>query len=363
LRLGRRGAAALALSALVAAGAGVAAAVSRGDRFAPPADTGVLARRLLAVVPRAMREHHVPGAAVAVVRDGRVAWVRGFGVPADARFQVASLSKPVSALGIVRLARTARFPLTDAVGWQPVASSFDPRGITLARLLSHTAGLSVEGYGGFAPGARPPTLTASLAGDTGDAPPVELVRPPGSAFAYSGGGYTVAQLWAEEASAEAFARLMRDTVLEPLGMTASSFAQTDLPRDATPHDARGRPIPAYRYAELAAAGLRATAPDMGRFAAALMRGPDGAPPGRGVVPAATLAAMLRPAPATRGHWGLGFELDRLADGTRVVEHAGSSRGWRSRMVVLPDRGWGIVVLTDGDGGDAVADAAVRALVG
>jgi CubicO group peptidase (beta-lactamase class C family) len=50
------------------------------------------------------------------VHDGRVAWARGYGVPVDARFQVASLSKPVGALGILRLAREERFPLTDAVG-------------------------------------------------------------------------------------------------------------------------------------------------------------------------------------------------------------------------------------------------------
>jgi CubicO group peptidase (beta-lactamase class C family) len=147
---------------------------------------------------------------------------------------------------------------------------------------------------------------------------------------------------------------MRDTVLRPLGMTRSSFVQSDLPGDAVPHDASGRTIPAYRYAELAAAGLRSTAPDMARFAAALMPGPHGEPPR---VP----AAMLQAAPATGGHWSLGLELAELGDGTRVVEHEGVSRGWRSRLVAYPDRGWAIVALTNGDGGAAVADAAVAQL--
>jgi CubicO group peptidase (beta-lactamase class C family) len=108
-------------------------------------------------------------------------------------------------------------------------------------------------------------------------------------------------------------------------MTRSSFVQADLPGDAVPHDASGRAIPAYRYAELAAAGVRSTAPDMARFAAALMPGPHGEPPR---VP----AAMLQAAPATGGHWSLGLELAELGDGTRVVEHEGVSRGWRSRLV-------------------------------
>ena len=281
----------------------------------------------------------------------------------DARFALGSLSEPVSALGVVRLAREERFPLTDAVGWQPIASRFDARGITLQRLLSHTAGLAPVSYAGLPAGVPLPSVTESLAGDSGDAPPVELVRAPGSAVVPSGGGYTVAQLWAQSASALPFARLLRTTVLEPLGMRRSGYTQGDRAGDTAPHDARGRPIPAYRHGELAAVGLRATAPDMARFAAALMPGPDGEPPGRGVVPPTTLAAMLRPAPATGGRWGLGFALRRLGDGTRVVEHDGAARGWRSRLVAYPDRGWAVVVLTNGDGGAAVADAAVRTLGG
>jgi CubicO group peptidase (beta-lactamase class C family) len=339
----RRALGALAVVAVLAAAGGAATALAGRVTFHEPESTDALARRLDEAVPRALAAHHVPGAAVAVVHDGRVAWARGYGVPADARFQVASLSKPVGALGILRLAREERFPLTDAVGWQPAATRFDARGITLARLLSHTAGLSVGGYGGLAPSAPLPSVTASLAGTTGDAPAVELLHPPGSRLEYSGGGYSVAQLWAEKASAQPFATLMRDTVLRPLGMTRSSFVQADLPGDAVPHDASGRAIPAYRYAELAAAGLRSTAPDMARFAAALMPGPHGEPPR---VP----AAMLHAAPATGGHWSLGLELAELGDGTRVVEHEGVSRGWRSRLVAYPDRGWAIVALTNGDGG-------------
>ena len=335
---------------MLAAAGGAATALAGRVTFHEPESTDALARRLDEAVPRALAAHHVPGAAVAVVHDGRVAWARGYGVPVDARFQVASLSKPVSALGILRLAQEERFPLTDAVGWQPAAARFDARGITLARLLSHTAGLSVGGYGGLAPSGPLPSVTASLQGTTGDAPAVELLHAPGSRLEYSGGGYSVAQLWAEKASAQPFAAFMRDTVLRPLGMTGSSFVQADLPGDAVAHDASGHAIPAYRYAELAAAGLRSTAPDMARFAAALMPGPRRVP-----------AEMLHAAPATGGRWSLGLELDELGDGTRVVEHEGVSRGWRSRLVAYPDRGWAIVVLTNGDGGEAVADAAVAQL--
>jgi CubicO group peptidase (beta-lactamase class C family) len=319
----------------------------RGDRFHAPRSEGELERAIAGVVPGSLERHRVPGAAVALVHDRRVVWSRGFGVrdvrsrapvTADTRFQVASLSKAVSAFGLLRLAAAQHLDLDAPLpvdGWSPPESAFDPRGITLRRILSHTAGLSVPGYVGV---GAPGSLIDSLRGKTGDAGPVRLVHEPGTTVAYSGGGYTVAELWATEAAGESFEDLMRDTVLRPLGMRASSYDQVDTDADATGHDARERPLPAYRFSEHAAASLRSTAPDMGRFVAALPR------------------SMMEPAPATDGKWGMGLELRTLRDGTRMVFHIGNNRGWQSRIAAFPDRGWGLVVLTNSDnGGDVYAD--------
>ena len=343
----------LSVAALVAG----ALAGRRGDRFHEPQSVGVLTRSLASVVPASLERHHVPGAAVALVRHGRVVWSEGFGVrdvrtrapvTRDTRFQVASVSKAVSAFGLLRLA-AARGVSVDAPlrlrGWQPPPSAFDPAGITLRRLLSHTAGLSVPGYVGVPPNRPVGSLTESLGGRTGDAGPVRLVSEPGTSVAYSGGGYTVAELWATETAGEPFARLMRDTVLRPLGMRASSYDQADGPADATGHDAEERPLPAYRFSEHAAAALRSTAPDMGRFVAALP------------------ASMMRPAPATGGAWGMGLELRELRDGTRMVFHIGNNRGWQARIAAFPDRGWGLVVLTNSDNGAGVWDDVLGELVG
>ena len=173
---------------------------------------------------------------------------------------------------------------------------------------------------------------------------MRLVHKPGTTVAYSGGGYTVAELWATEIAGEPFATLMRDTVLRPLGMRASAYDQRDDPADATGHDARERPLPAYRFSEHAAASLRSTAPDMARFVAALP------------------ASMLRAAPATDGKWGMGLELRTLGDGTRMAFHIGNNRGWQSRIVTFPDRGWGLVVLTNSDNGGDVYDDALSTLI-
>ena len=78
--------------------------------------------------------------------------------------------------------------------------------------------------------------------------------------------------------------------------------------------------------------------------------------------AALPASMERPAPATGGAWGMGLELRTLDDGTRMAFHIGNNRGWQSRIAAFPDRGWGLVVLTNSDnGGDVYADV-LRELV-
>jgi CubicO group peptidase (beta-lactamase class C family) len=338
-----------------------------------PASVAVLGRALDDVVPAALRSHGVPGAAVAVVRDGGVAWARGYGVAdaerrtavtADTLFQVASVSKPVAAMGVLRLVEQRRLALDrPLMAWRFPRSDHDPRGVTLRRLLSHTAGVSVQGYPGHEPARPLPSTAASLAGDSAGAGAVRLESDPGAGYWYSGGGYTVAQLAVERAVGEPFAAWMSRAVLRPLGMRSSSFDQAtaDGALTASGHDHTGRPMPAFRYAEQAAAGLHATAPDIARFIAALMPGPHGEPPGRGVVSPVTIRTMTTPAPATSGRYGLGLRLRTLADDVRMVSHDGANHGWRAIAAAFPDRGWGIAVLTNGDNGEAVIDAVMDQL--
>lgn len=348
--------------ALVAAAAIAAAAVlltggSSSRAFRAPAGVGDVSSRISRDVPPSLRAAHVPGAAVAVVHGGRVVWARGFGsarprvaVTPDTMFQVGSLSKPVTAWGVVASGVVPLdAPLPERLRpWPLPPSKQDARAITPRRLLSHTAGLSVGGYEGIAADAPLPSTTASLQGrgPAGDATAVRLIDQPGTRWRYSGGGYTLLQAAIEHVTGQPFARWAEAAILRPLGMTASGFAWP--PRGDGPvaagHDTRGRPVPGYRYAELAAAGLATDARDVGRFAAALLHGGP------------TASALAAPQPATDGRWGLGLELSRLGDGTRVLSHEGVNRGWYARLVAYPDRGWAFVVLTNGDGGATVADA-------
>jgi CubicO group peptidase (beta-lactamase class C family) len=363
-----------AVAVALAAGGIAGCGLTDPPSFHEPASVAAFGRVLDDVVPNALRRHGVPGAAVAVVRSGRVAWERGYGVAdaarrtavtAGTRFQVASVSKPVAAMGALRLVEQRRLALDRPLTvWRFPPSDHDRSAVTLRRLLSHTAGVSVHGYPGHAPGRPLPSTAASLAGDSAGAGAVRLEDDPGSGYSYSGGGYTVAQLAVERAAGEPFAAWMLRAVLRPLGMRSSSFDQAtaDGALTARGHDFTGLPTPVFRYAEQAAAGLYATAPDMARFVAALMPGPHGEPPGRGVVSAATITTMTTPGPATGGRYGLGFRLRTLGDDVRMVSHDGANHGWRAIIAAFPERGWGIAVLTNGDNGEAVIDAVIDQLV-
>jgi len=126
--------AAVSVMLVLMAGGFAAWRLTRPPSFHEPASVAALGRAVDDVVPEALRREHVPGAAVAVVRSGQVAWVRAYGVAdaarstavsADTRFQVASVSKPVAAMGALRLVEEQRGaldrPLT-VTGWSsPVA--------------------------------------------------------------------------------------------------------------------------------------------------------------------------------------------------------------------------------------------------
>ena len=240
----------------------------------------------------------------------------------DTLFQVASLSKWITAWGVMSLVDAGRIDLDAPVSryltrWHLPPSAYGNDGVTVRRLLSHTAGLTDGlGYGGFAPGATPQTLEQSLT-HASDASPgrdgaVHVGIEPGAEWRYSGGGYTLLQLIIEEVTGEAFNNYMQRAVLQPLGMTHSTF---ELPNDASAEVADffaldGTRATHYQFTAKAAASLYTSSADLTRFIQAHLPGPNGARPGRGVLRPATLIAMRQPHAARYGAdiWGLGVIL-------------------------------------------------------
>ena len=217
------------------------------------------------------------------------------GQPVDRNtlFQVASMSKWITAWGVMTLVEAGKLDLDAAVStyltrWSLPKSEFDNSGVTVRRLLSHTAGLTDGlGYGGFAPGQPVQPIVASLT-RAADASPgadgaVRVGIEPGSAFEYSGGGYTLLQLIVEEASGQSFNDYLRSAVLSPLGMTRSTYTVDDPPTTnvAEFYDVDGTPAIHYRFTSVAATSLYTSAGDLTRFIQAHAIGANGEPAGRG----------------------------------------------------------------------------------
>ena len=236
--------------------------------------------------------------------------------------------------------------------WHLPESEFDKDGVTLRRLLSHTAGLSLHGYPGFGPDDKLPSVEESLSGKTNGSGDVHLIMEPGTKWKYSGGGYTISQLLIEEATGQIFAEYMREQILRPLGMLRSDYRLTKeiLAGSSVAYDGWGEPTPNPRFTAEAAAGLHTTVEDLATFAAAALAGPDKQLPGRNILKPETIELMLTPAPAANGTYGLGYSSRSLPKATTSKGHGGSNRGWQAYFQIIPESREGIVVVTNGSNG-------------
>jgi CubicO group peptidase (beta-lactamase class C family) len=288
----------------------------------------------------------------------------GEAVDRDKLFQVASLSKWITAWGVMALVDDHRLDLDTPVAtyltrWQLPPSEFANDSVTVRRLLSHTAGLTDGlGYAGYAPGITPQQLEQSLTHAV-DASPgadgrVRVGIAPGSEFQYSGGGYTLLQLLIEEVTGLSFESYMQQAVFEPLGMSRSTFIVDghNAAQLAEFYDLDGSPAIHYRFTSLAATSLYTTASDLARLIQAHWPGPNGAPAGGGVLQPATLRQMRQPHAATMGIdvWGLGTILyAAVGDSDFVIGHDGKNEPAINTSARLnPATRDGIVVLETGN---------------
>ncbi|MDF3819707.1 serine hydrolase [Leptospira sp. 96542] len=253
-------------------------------------------------------------------------------------FQVASLSKWVTAWGVMTLVEQNRIDLDAPVlrylkRWHlPEAAPFDNDDVTVRRLLAHTAGLT-DGLGflGFPPEQNLPSIEEELTNTT-DAMPgasgvVRVGAEPGSHWRYSGGGYLILQLLIEEVSQEPFNTYMRRAVLLPLGMAQSTYVDPDPAHLVDFFEPDGSLALHYKFTALGAASLYTSAADLTRFLQAHLPGPNGSLPGRGVLMPTTLGAMHKPNAFLYGLpvWGLGPTLYAPdGGGGYIIGHDGTN---------------------------------------
>lgn len=234
-----------------------------------------------------MAFYHAKGLSIAVVHDYKVLWAKGYGwadvktrkrVTPETLFEPGSISKSLNAVGILKLVQDKRLDLDTDINsyltsWKfPYDTVAHGKKITLAQLLSHSAGLTVHGFPGYDLTDSIPTVPQILDGvSPANTPPVRSAFEPGIKFQYSGGGTTISQLILTDVTKQPYDEYMYENVLKPMGMVNSFYTQP-APDDrralcATGYYPNGRQVPHqfHAYPEQAAAGLWMTPTDLCQY--------------------------------------------------------------------------------------------------
>jgi CubicO group peptidase (beta-lactamase class C family) len=317
------------------------------------------------------------GISIAIIDDGRIVKANGYGytdrtrttrVTPETLFQAGSISKSLAALGALRLVEDGRLQLDADVNthlrtWKVPENEFtQDRKVTLRAILSHTAGLTVHGFRGYAAGQPVPTLPQVLDGaNPANSDPVRVDTVPGTTWRYSGGGYTVAQQLIVDVTGKPFPQFMAETVLAPLGMTRSTYQQplpqSLAPSAATGHLPDGHPVPGrwHVYPEMAAAGLWTTPSDLARFAVAVQRSLAGHPD----APLSQSTARLLLTEQKNGN-ALGVFLEGNGQTLRFG-HGGRDEGFDALLIAYAHVGKGAVVMINANENDGTVKNIVNVI--
>jgi CubicO group peptidase (beta-lactamase class C family) len=325
-----------------------------------------------------LSHYGVPGVSIAVINDGRIEWSRGYGIaragdsapvtPATL-FQAASLSKTLTAVAALSLVESGALGLdtdvnTQLTSWKiPAAPIAAGTPVTLRQLLSHTAGITVHDFSGYAPDAPQPTLLQILNGTPpATSQPIRVDQKPGTKWRYSGGGYTIVQQLLLDVAKTDFPTLLHDRVFAPAGMTASTFTQP-LPPELAAHAADGYRADSSRvaggahvYPELAAAGLWTTPTDLANFLLSLQHALAGQPAPISRASAETMITVT----LAGSDMGLGIGVHGAGE-KLLLSHSGANEGFRCIYAFYPRTGRGAVIMTNSDEGSSLVPEILRAL--
>lgn len=312
-----------------------------------------------APVPRLMRDALVPGLQMAIIANGRIASVRGFGtadvttrvpVTPTTVFEAASLSKPVFAYGVLKLASAGRLDLDAPISRYRPELQGPVAQLTARQLLTHTGGLQ-NGSG---------KMEVSVA---------DIGR-----FSYSGDGFGLLQRVVEAITKQPLDDYMRDAVFQPLGMVHSSYVWRDEFRatKAFGHGFTGANAGRSRIPDARAqSSLETTAGDYARFTLAMVKG-------QGLAPALAQQAFEEQVKLERGcidclgkprgtlsdttSWGLGWGLERTPRGL-FAWHWGDNNTMQGYAAVTLDGSRGVVILTNSANGHSIMRTAAAQVLG
>ena len=324
-----------------------------------------------------MEHYKVPGVSIAFIDDHKISWTKVYGVvdkengkliTPETRFQAASISKPVAAMAALKLVQDGKLNLTENVNnkltsWKVPDNEFTQnKKVNLQGLLNHSAGLTVHGFRGYAKVEPVPTLVQLLNGEKpANSDPIRVDISPDAIHRYSGGGYSVMQQLLIDIESKQFPEILKELVLDPIGMNYSTYEQP------LPENLWTEAVTGYRrneeevkgkwhtYPEMAAAGLWTTPSDLAKFAIEIMLSLE--ENSNKVLSKAMTERMLT---KVHGKYGLGLGIER-DENTFTFGHGGSNEGFKCNMTAFPIKGQGVVIMTNGDRGGELYSEIIKSI--
>jgi CubicO group peptidase (beta-lactamase class C family) len=319
-----------------------------------------------------LKHYKVKGLSIAVVHNYKVEWAKGYGWADESKklpvttatlFEPGSISKSLNAVGVLKLVQDGKLDLhadinTYLKSWKfPYDSLSTGKKITLAHILSHSAGLGQHGFPGYERDARIPTVQQVLDGvppaNTGA---VRSLFEPGLKFKYSGGGTTISQLIVSDVTNQPYHIFMYDNVLKPMGMVNSSYqqppAKEKLKFCATGYSADGEPVKGnyHVYPEQAAAGLWMTPSDLCNYIIETQLAYEG----KSSKVLNQEMTKLRLTPYNNESSALGVFVEDH-DGAKYFQHGAGNEGFRGIYYGSLEGGEGVAVFVNSDNGNIITE--------
>ncbi len=323
-------------------------------------------------INEAMKQNKIHGASVAVINDGKIEWLKGYGlrevggsdkVTTETLFQCASIGKPITAIAILKLVEAGKIDLDENVNnklqrWKIKDNKFTKNlKVTLRHLLSHSSGLN-DGYGfsGYDSKDEIPTLLQILNGhrNSNSKKSHDIKTIPGKTERYSGAGYLIIQVLIEDISGLSFADYVQQHIFEPLKMLHSTYdfhpdKNLGLPI-AAGHRSNGKQLRNKKYniyPEHAAAGPWTTAEDLAKLIIGVQEAYNGK-----ANPVLNQKLTHEFLTTQINNKGLGVNLKGV-EKPQAFWHAGQNLGYTALLYGLIEKREGAVILLNSDGGEGL----------
>lgn len=318
---------------------------------------------LFSDVPFFMDKYKVPGLSIGIIANGNNIIKKNYGFANIASqekihkktiFQMASISKSLTAWAVLKLMRDKQIDLNQSVNHylkqELKLNGTYGESVTVGQLLNHTSGLSMRGFLGHPSDKILPTIEECISGMAYHARPLHVIEKPGRKFRYSGGGYLLLQYIIQAQTDREFSDYLNNDIMKPLGMINSSFEYEDIKGLlACSYGLNKKPLKNRLYCEKAPAGLYSSLDDMLVFVSHYFEKNRKNNP---ILSEDNINALVR-----RGlpisNTGLGCFLFKYSNGQKIVWHNGINPGYCCKYAIIPETGDAIVIMTNSDSGKNV----------